>query len=54
MVWFEVDDGPGTVAALQEHGVRCLALGSRIRLVTHLDVDRAGIERACEALRAVL
>ncbi len=54
MVWFEVDDGPAVVAALQQRGVLCLALGSRIRLVTHLDVDRAGVERACGALRQVL
>jgi threonine aldolase len=54
MVWFQVDDGPAVVAALEEHGIRCLALGSRIRLVTHLDVDRAGIQRACTALREVL
>ena len=48
------DDGPAVVAALEERGVRCLALGSRVRLVTHLDVDRAGIQRACKALREVL
>jgi threonine aldolase len=42
------------VDALAEHGVRCLALGpNRVRLVTHLDVDDAGIERAIGAMGEV-
>jgi len=42
------------VDALQQKGVRCLALGdNRIRLVTHMDVDNAGIERAVRALSSV-
>jgi threonine aldolase len=42
-------------AALADHlrreGIRVLP-GARLRLVTHLDVDRAGIERAVRAFRA--
>ncbi len=45
---------PAHVAALAEHlqreGVRVLP-GARMRLVTHLDVDRAGIEHAIGAFR---
>jgi threonine aldolase len=41
---------PALLAHLQAHGV--LATGSeRIRLVTHLDVDRAGVDRAIAAVR---
>ena len=43
----------GVVAALAEQGVRCTG-GARLRLVTHLDVDHAGIERAVSVLRCVL
>ncbi len=40
------------VSALERHGVKCLALGEhRIRMVTHLDVHDADIERASSALR---
>ncbi|MBI5836959.1 MAG: aminotransferase class I/II-fold pyridoxal phosphate-dependent enzyme [Candidatus Eisenbacteria bacterium] len=58
MVFFRVD-GLGLtsrefVAELLKHGVR---MGSnvppRIRAVTHLDVDRAAVDRALEAARAV-
>lgn len=42
------------VEALGEHGLRCLPVAPRaLRLVTHHDVDKAGIEQACDALRAV-
>jgi threonine aldolase len=42
------------VDALAEYGVRCLALApNRVRLVTHLDVDDAGIERAIGAMGEV-
>lgn len=48
-------DAEGVVARLREHGVRMGALGPRtVRAVTHLDVDRAGVERALAAARAVL
>ncbi len=55
MVYLDAPDPDAAVAALGERGVLCFTLyGGRIRLVTHLDVDRAGIDHACEALRAVL
>jgi threonine aldolase len=41
-------------ARLREHGILVLPFGpGRLRAVTHLDVDRAGIERAIAAFRAV-
>jgi threonine aldolase len=44
---------PGLLAALKERGVLAAAMGwGRLRLVTHLDVDDAGIARAVAALRA--
>jgi threonine aldolase len=51
-----VDPKLGTAQALCErlaaHGVRMIALDpQRVRAVTHLDVDAAGIARALEALR---
>ena len=58
MVYFTVD-GTGMDAAafskrlLAEHGVRIGALGSRLRAVTHLDVDDAGVDAAVAAVRAV-
>ena len=43
------------VAALAERGVEITPLGpTRLRCVTHLDVDGEGIERALAAFRAVL
>jgi threonine aldolase len=47
---------PGAVAhRLEAAGVRVLPAGpARLRAVTHLDVDDAGIERAIEALGAAL
>jgi threonine aldolase len=55
IVIFEVDDPAGVVAALFEQGVEMSQMGpGRIRAVTHLDVDRAGIEQALVALRKVL
>jgi threonine aldolase len=42
------DSAPGLVEHLATHGVIALP-APRLRLVTHLDVDRAGIERAIEA-----
>jgi len=58
MVFFAVDPSLGTAQALCERlagrGVRMIALDpQRARAVTHLDVDRAGIARAVDALRAV-
>jgi threonine aldolase len=51
----DVDDAPALVAALERENVRVGALGPRrLRMVTHLDVDRSGIERALDAFSAVL
>lgn len=42
------------LARLEEQGVRCLAIGPQaIRFVTHLDVTRAQIDKACETIRSV-
>ncbi len=48
-------DGRTVAAALAERGVRLSVYGPRrLRAITHLDVDDAGIERAVEAVREVL
>jgi threonine aldolase len=55
IVIFEVDDPAGVVAALLVEGVEVTQMGpGRIRAVTHMDVNRAGIEQALQALRKVL
>jgi len=55
MVYLGVDRAPALERALARRGVLGLALGpDRVRLVTHLDVSREGINRACEALTEVL
>ncbi len=55
IVIFEVDDGFSLVGALHDAGVEATPLSPRrIRLVTHLDVDRAGCERALDAIRSAL
>lgn len=37
---------PAFLAAIEAHGVRMGAVGDRVRALTHLDVDRAGIDEA--------
>jgi threonine aldolase len=55
IVIFEVDDAFALVGALHDAGIEVTPLGpSRIRMVTHLDVDRAGCERAVSAIRETL
>jgi threonine aldolase len=55
IVYVDVPDAARFVAALGERGVLCLATGpSRVRLVTHLDVDDAGIDRALAAAAEAL
>jgi threonine aldolase len=55
IVVFSVDDAPGYVAALADAGVQMGALDAgTVRAVTHLDVDRAGVEAAVAAAREVL
>jgi threonine aldolase len=48
------DDAPGFVARAREAGVLVGAVGPRtVRLVTHLDVDRAAAEKASATLAAL-
>ncbi len=55
MVYLEVERGPDAAKAwetrLGERGVLCIALGRRIRLVTHRDVGDEDVERAVRAFR---
>jgi threonine aldolase len=56
MIDVERDDlsPPAIVDYLESEGVSLMATGPhRLRAVTHLDVDDAGIERACGAFRAL-
>jgi threonine aldolase len=46
IVIFEVPDAAGLVGKLAAAGIELRHKGPRVRAVTHLDVDRAGIERA--------
>ena len=55
IVIFEVDDAPTRWAELAQAGVEVSPVGpTRLRAVTHLDVDRAAIDRALKAFRRVL
>jgi threonine aldolase len=55
IVVFETSDAAWLVGRLAEHGVLVGALSPHVvRAVTHLDVDRAGIDRTIDAFRAVL
>ena len=55
IVVFETSDAAWVVGELEKHGVLVGALSPHVvRAVTHLDVDRAGIDRAVEAFRQVL
>ncbi len=60
LVYFELEpdvalDASAFCAALAAWGIRMFALGPRrVRAVTHLDVDAAGVDVAIEAVRAVL
>jgi len=48
-------DATALAAAAREHGVLVSVLGPRTaRLVTHMDVDDAGVDRAAEVLTALL
>lgn len=53
MVYVTVADAPKAQDLLATAGVRCLSVSStELRLVTHLDVDDAGIDQTIEAFRA--
>jgi threonine aldolase len=55
IVLVDVEDATGLLGRLANAGVEVSPLGpGRIRCVTHLDVDREGIERALAAFREVL
>ncbi len=55
IVIFEVGDAPALVEALAREGVELSPLGPRrVRAVTHLDVDAAGVDVALEAVEAAL
>jgi threonine aldolase len=55
IVIFDVDDAPARMGELWEAGVEVTPVGpTRLRAVTHLDVDRSDIERALEAFRRVM
>ena len=59
IVYFDVGESPVTAPALSERlagrGVKIGAFSdTRLRAVTHLDVDAAGIDRALQAVRTVM
>ncbi len=55
MLDLESIDAADAVARLRDRGVLCLAPGPRrLRLVTHLDVDRAACERAADIIAATV
>jgi threonine aldolase len=55
IVIFEVDDASALVRALDAAGVQVTPLSpTRVRMVTHLDVDRAGCEHAVAMVREAL
>jgi threonine aldolase len=55
IVVLAVDDAPGVAAAARDHGVLISVLGpQRARLVTHLDVDDDGIDRAVKVLEPLV
>jgi len=55
IVVFEVADATKTGDDLRSAGVQVTRLdATRLRAVTHLDVDRAGIDRALEVMRDVI
>jgi threonine aldolase len=54
IVIFDVPDPRALVARLAADGIALSCLGTRVRAVTHLDIDRAGIERAIRAIGEAL
>ncbi|GAB3999534.1 threonine aldolase family protein [Nocardioides marmoraquaticus] len=55
IVVVDVPDAAAVVAAAAEHGVRIGAVGpQRVRMLTHLDVSRADVERAATVLASVV
>lgn len=54
IVVFDVAEPAALVAALAADGVEMSVFGPHVRAVTHLDVDRAGVERAVAAVAGAL
>lgn len=54
IVIFDVADAQALHDELAANGVEMSLLEGRVRAVTHLDVDRAGVERALAAVKAAL
>jgi threonine aldolase len=55
IVIFETDDAPALVGKLWDAGIEVTPLGqTRIRMVTHMDVDRAGCERVVAAIKEAM
>ncbi len=55
IVVVDVPDAHAVVAAAREQGVLVGAVGpTRVRMLTHLDVDRAAVEQAAKALAGIL
>ena len=54
LVFFDVADGASLYAKLSAAGIETSLLEGRIRMVTHLDVDRADIETALAAVKSAL
>jgi threonine aldolase len=54
IVIFDVAEPAALVATLAEAGVEMSVFGPHVRAVTHLDVDRAGVERALQAVADAL
>ena len=55
IVVVDVPDAPAVVAAAREQGVLVGAVGpTKVRLLTHLDVDRSAVEQAAKVLSEIL
>jgi threonine aldolase len=54
IVIFAVPDAVVLVERLAERGIEMVQVEGRVRAVTHMDVDRAGIERALAAVEEIL
>ena len=52
---FEHDDAPRVGEELRDAGLQVSRMGpTQLRAVTHMDVDRAGIEQALSIMREVI
>jgi threonine aldolase len=54
IVIFDVPDPAALLSGLAERGIEVSNFGSRVRAVTHLDVNAAGIERTLAAVRELV